>query len=571
MASPAPVTPGISITYAFGRGADDPLSLRLPPSDWYPIDVIEDHRRTIVLDGRVYGGRQPALLRQLREIPNDADNIARTGRAIRDLCHQVDGDFGVVWNDHETARLVIAGDFFGRLPLYYRATRERLVVSRNQRDLLDAADENTVDRMALSQVILFGYPLRERTLIDGVSRLLPGEVIAASPDGFELLASPGSPFRRAADVPVPKSPEGCARVLRDAFVASCRDRHIDTFSQVLSLSGGIDSRTTGAGMREVFGRFASVTFHAPDSFHADENAWASRVARILGSDWRSYQLDCHDARDIDDIVSLKLGLNPASVGFGLEYVRRVHGDFPSPIAFWTGEGADKLLCEHRAIPGRPNMDELVAFIVAKNGVWDPSQVAAITGVPRDDLLHSIRSALAAHPDVDASDAYVHFLMSERVVRFHDEGEDRHRSYVWPIAPFFGRDFLRLARAAPARWKRGRRLYRAFLMALAPDVAAQPLAHGRPAPASRAFVLEYALRDAVRNSKRASTLYRRLRPRSVPAQSGFWRSRLDEIVRDGRIPPVFNPSAIADPATPATEPALALLVTALSATAKILKP
>ncbi len=442
-------------------------------------------------------------------------------------------------------------------------------MSRNQHDLLDAADENTIDRMALSQVILFGYPLRERTLVEGVSRLLPGEAIVASPDGFQLLTPPGSPFRKSASIP--KSPEACAQALRDAFVASCRDRHLGAFSQVLSLSGGIDSRTTGAGMREAFGAFASVTFNAPGSFHADENAWAARVAGVLGSDWRAYPLDCHDARDIDDIVALKLGLNPASVGFGLEYVRRVHADFPSPIAFWTGEGADKLLCEHRAIPGRPPMDELVEFIVAKNGIWAPSQVAAITGVPRDDLLHSIRLALAAHLDIEPEDAYVHFLLSERVVRFHDEGEDRHRCSVWPIAPFFGREFMSIARAAPARWKRGRKLYRAFLMALAPDVAAQPLIGGHPAPSSRTYAIEYALRDAVRNSRTASSLYRRLRPRPESrARGGYWHGRLNALVREGRIPPVFDQAGIDRAIATAPEPSLAQLVTALLATEKILE-
>jgi asparagine synthase (glutamine-hydrolysing) len=402
-----------------------------------------------------------------------------------------------------------------------------------------------------------------------VHRLLPGDVLVASPAGWRLFSAPASPFRKNESPALPPGPDGCARALRDAFVSACRDRHLDDHHHVLSLSGGIDSRTAGAGMRAAFGAFSSVTFVAPGSPHPDESASASAVARVLGSEWRALEFDHLDPSCMDEIIRLKLGLSPVDVAFGLDYVRRVRDALGAPVAFWTGEGADKVLCEHRAMPPRPGPDDLVRFIVAKNAVWDPDRVAALTGVHRDDLLAGVRSVVASVRGVDADDAYVHFLMSQRVVRWHTEGEDRHREAVWPIAPFFAPEFFALARAVPGRWKRGRRLYREFLRALSPALATLPLAGGHAPPGSRRFAAEYALRERLRVNPLASAAYGRVRRwRGVRSPyADAWRRQLAQLPQEHAVRDTFDAmeiERIASGRAPASWYALALLLTAVRA-------
>ncbi|HEU4365152.1 MAG TPA: hypothetical protein VFT13_06760, partial [Candidatus Krumholzibacteria bacterium] len=235
------------------------------------------------------------------------------------------------------------------------------------------------------------------------------------------------------------------------------------------------------------------------------------------------------------------------------------------VAFWTGEGADKLLCEHRAIPRRPRLDELVRFILDKNAVLEPSRVAALTGVREDELVAGLRSVVAAD-DIEPEDAYVHFLLSQRVVRFHAEGEDRHRAAVWPVSPFFASGFLALARAIPPEMKRERRLYRAFLRELAPDLALLPLADGHAAPASRRFALEYALRDRLRNNRHTSSLHRRVRAArgARRAQGGPWHATLARLLKEGAIPENLRAAeieGIVSGRTPASPFALCMILTA----------
>jgi hypothetical protein len=138
--------------------------------------------------------------------------------------------------------------------------------------------------------------------------------------------------------------------------------------------------------------------------------------------------------------------------------------------------------------------------------------------------------------------------------------------VWPISPYFARDFFDLARAIPAQWKRGRRVYRAFLEALAPDVAALPLAGGHAAPASRRFAIEYAVREMLRNNRYASSAHARLRRRRASARrhDDPWRDRLAVLRETGEVPACFNAAAIDDVLTgraPASSYAMAVLLTA----------
>jgi asparagine synthase (glutamine-hydrolysing) len=548
---------------------DDRLVVDVEQTPGYPFERLQLAHRVVLVEGHVYARGRAALLRRLEVLSLDGPDDEAFATQLRAEAESADGDFLLVCYDPSGGRLGIAGDRFGRLPAYLHAGADRLVVARHPGFALAHMNEPAVDRTALAQLLLFGYPLGSRTLIEGVHRLLPGEVLVASPGGSRLFPPPASPFRRNESPALPPDADACARALRDAFVSACRDRHLDGHHHVLSLSGGMDSRTAGAGMRSAFGAFSSVTFVAPGSPHPDESAPASAVARALGSEWRALEFNHLDPACMDEIIRLKLGLSPVNVAFGLDYVRRVRDALGAPVAFWTGEGADKVLCEHRAIPARPGPDDLVRFIVAKNAVWDPDRVAALTGVHGDDLLAGVRSVATSVRGVDADDAYVHFLLAQRVVRWHTEGEDRHREAVWPIAPFFAREFFTLARAVPGRWKRGRRLYREFLRALSPELAALPLAGGHPAPGSRRFAVEYALREGLRANPLASALYRRVRNRrgARPEYGDVWRSQLAQLQREHAVPEAFDAAEIervASGRVSAPSYALALLVTAVRA-------
>jgi asparagine synthase (glutamine-hydrolysing) len=564
--------PGIQLDYRFNPGqgregpGDEPLAFGADRPDWYPIEILESAQSLICIEGHVYGGGRNSLIHKLKELAREAlDSDDAWGTRLRSFAYAVDGDFVIVWYDRIHKRLCVTGDHFGRLPVYYHKSGERVVIARDQGYVLASIPDPSVDPLGLAQLLTFGYPLQSRTVIGDVHRLLPGEVLVASPSGCRVTRPMGSPFAITVPDKMPTTVKGCVGVLGDVFTTACRDRHVDEHHDVLSLSGGMDSRTVGAGMRSALDSFSSITFAAPGSVHEDERECGKDVATVLGSNWQGYEFNPWDRRDMYEIVRLKLGLSPVDLAFGLELVRRTRNDYPQPVSFWTGEGGDKLFNDHRAIPRSPGADELVHFIIEKNSAWSPEDVAELTGVSADSIMESVHAAVGAH-NVAADDAYLHFLLAERVVRWHFEGEDRHRTETWPIAPFYAREVMALARAVPRRLKSGRRLYRAFLKTLAPDIANIPLPGGRAAPASIRYAVTHTLRDRLRNNRMALNAYQRRNRRRVdPSRDEWWRDELSRYQKDQRVPAPFDPAAIARVASGPTRHAanaLPLLLTAM---------
>lgn len=533
---------------------------------WYPLEQLEDSETLQYLEGHVYGGGRSSLLQSLRTLDPPAEDDALASQ-LRKCADRVDGDFLLVWYEQQSSRLCVVGDRFGRLPVYYTSTDEEVVVARQQSVLLSRIVGPSVDPTALAQLLLLGYPLRNRTLVSGVRRLLPGEALVVSPRGTRNVLAAASPFRIQSPLANRGNLKRHVRELCDVFISACRDRRIPGRHDVLSLSGGFDSRAAAGGMRAAGGSFSAVTFAAPGSPHGDERETAAGVARAVGADWRGYQLDHTDPRWMWAIIRLQLGLSPIDVAFGLEYVDRVQRDFPGPVSFWTGEGVDKVLCDHPAIPRYPDTEELVAFIIAKSAVWEPRDVETLIGVRQHDLESSIHSAVATCKD--AEDGYAHFLLSERVVRWYYEGEERHRNAVWPIAPFLAHEFVSLARAIPREHKMGRRLYRAFLRTLAPDLASLPLSGGSSAPGSVQYAVKHALRDRLRNNRQVFRAYRRLRRRraSRTLHGDLWLRHLRSYQQGRPVPAPFDQQVVeriasGQPRHPSG--ALSVLLTAMAA-------
>jgi hypothetical protein len=522
--------------------SDDRLVLGANRPSWYPLEWVQNGPLFLWVEGHLCGGWR-RFLDDLGDASGGMDDEALV-ESLRARPGVDDGEATLLLYDARNKRMVVWGDHFARLPIYYHLSDEQVLVSRSQRFIMSRMGPAAVDPAALSQLLLLGYPVEHRTLVQRISRLLPDEFIVARPETGNVYRARSSVFQRS-PARAPASFDQAVLSLRDEFLAACRSRSAGDYSHVLSLSGGIDSRTTGAGMRSVLDRFSAVTFVAPGSGHADERPIAESVASALRASWRSYELRHDDPANVDRIVQLKVGLNPVDLGFGIDYVEWVQREFGPRVALWTGEGADKLLCEHRAIPERPSSDQLVRFILQKNAILSPAHVSRLGNVAEDDLGEALHRTVTAFAGIEPRDAYVHFLLSQRVVRWHSEGEDRHRVSVWPISPFFGGGFVALARSISPRWKRGRLLYRAFLASLAPDIAAIPL-WGHAAPSTRRFALEYGVRELARDSRFASRAYAGLRrwKQSRDRPDTPWHRRLASLLASGAIPECLDSGYLA---------------------------
>lgn len=148
---------------------------------------------------------------------------------------KLDGMYAVAFYDPGRQELLIARDPAGMKPLYYSEANGAVAFSSELRALLSGLDDVRLDHLAATIYFQLGYVPGPKTLVDGISRLTPGEWRRYRIADGVLVAS-GYTGRRMPDAREYK-PGEFRGALRDS-VASCA---MGLRPLGLYLSGGLDS------------------------------------------------------------------------------------------------------------------------------------------------------------------------------------------------------------------------------------------------------------------------------------------------------------------------------------------
>jgi asparagine synthase (glutamine-hydrolysing) len=553
---------------------DDRVRIGASAHAGYPLETFESPGAFACLEGRTYGVPASRVLAELLEAV-EAPSAERDDPtdALLHRSRAWDGDFVAVVVHRARQRVIVLGDPMGRLPLYVRTAGGRLLVTRDQRFALALSESRAPDRLGLALLLLFGFPLGSRTLIEEVACLPPGAALAARPGGFErresAVGGPGLEEKSRAG----RSLRRNAADLADLFVEACRLRARAVDPILLGLSGGLDSRAVAAALARVPASFEAVTFADAAGIYEHELGVARRVAAAVGAPWHELRLAPPSGERLGRLLRAKLGLNTLAMAFGFEYFDRLHRAWGPRRSYWSGDGGDKALPDHRPRLGARQRADVARYLVDKHRIWPLEWVSRLTGLPEHALVDEVRAVIDRYPERDPDQRCVRFLLAERARRWILEGEDTNRHHYWTVAPFEAPGFLEAAMACPDGQKSGHRLYREFLRNLSPAATRIEDANLGLATSSPLYVWNRRAREL---SRRFPGLQRRLSPdRGASAM----RPR-DALLRDlltrqregsAAVRAAFSAGALADvAANPARWSGAALegLITAASAVEEI---
>ncbi|WP_254764800.1 asparagine synthase-related protein [Natrinema marinum] len=439
----------------------------------YPIRVVEDEDRWVCLEGRIYDRPDAVLERELLEVA--ADVLAADGDEafLTEWLLETDGEFLLVAVDKDSGRLGLLNDPLARLPTYYFHDGESFLFSRELRYLINEAPIEGFDPMGVAQCLLFGYSLGDRTLVEGANRLRPGTKLTVNPDRGAVTETALHRFDFGEPAYADRSRSRNASELVDRFERACRKRSGQGSHDVVSLSGGLDSRSVLAGYNAEGIPTTAATMASDEFVPPSDVEIARELANELEVDWQRYEIGPPNGSDLDRIVKTKNGQIGLLTSFILEFFRQLREEYDAGLTYVTGDGGDKVLPD--LTPARPLADEaaLVDYVIDENSFLSLEQVARITGLSAEAIRRSVRDRLRMYPESDPASKYVHFLVYERGVNFLFEGEDRNRFFFWSTTPFYSIDFFRYAMNCPPDQKARYNLYRAFLSELEPAAAALP--------------------------------------------------------------------------------------------------
>ncbi|NEU56950.1 asparagine synthase-related protein [Halorussus sp. MSC15.2] len=430
----------------------------------YPVKTVETSDAVFVLEGHLYDTDDEE--RELRSLGPKL--LEERLEAVRSWVADRDGDFLVLAYDKETGAVSVVNDTFARLPVYYATVGDDVVFSRELKFVRslarDRGDLLEPDVVAFAQTLVFGYQLGNRTLFDSVRRVPPGSYVRIDGDvNVQSLHSHDFQQKSYAGRSVREN----ARELASRFEEACANRDVDDLPNVVSLSGGLDSRAVAGGYDAVGVPYLTATFEKPNDANVSDVRLAERIADALDADWERYAVE-RTERHREDLLEMKQGLNFLAMSFLLDFLEQLearHGKF----TYVTGDGGDKALPDltpPREFDGRRDLAE---YVVDAHSIFDPEEVADLTGVSRERLVRSVETRLDSYPESACDAQYVHFLVRERGMNWLNHGEDRNRYYCWSVSPFYATGFFDYAMSVPADQKRRSKLQAAFLEELDPTL------------------------------------------------------------------------------------------------------
>ena len=421
----------------------------------YPISVHEHGTMVTVVEGHLYGNTSlEEVGRAMLATPPDTAVLGR-------WLERIDGDFVLVAIDRREDRAALVNDRYGRLPLYVSRGAERIVVSR---DLSIAATRPhmRLARGAVAQFLLLGYPLGTATLHEAVERVRPATLLSGAEASAHTLVTPR--FDTKTDAP------DAGERLCAALVEACRVRATGAAPNLITLSGGIDSRMVAAALRRAGVMARTVTHSDVHGVAARDVTVARQVSERLEMPWELIPLEPARGREMTALLRMKYGANYLGMSYVLPFFARLAEEHGRSAVLFTGDGGDKVLVDQRPVVRLRDDAEVVDYILRRESILPPDVVAAVVGISRGEIASGVRERVASYPESTAEQRYVHFILTERATNFLFEGEDRNRHFLWTVTPFYAPTVFELAMSVPDERKAEHRLRSDVLNLLGPEVA-----------------------------------------------------------------------------------------------------
>ncbi len=301
-------------------------------------------RYSLVFNGEIYNFRElkEELVGFHFESDGDAEVvIAAYAKWGTEAFSKLNGMFAFALYDHERDELVLARDPVGIKPLYYAVYEKELWFSSDTTALLEVVPRR-VHKEALAHYIRLLYVPSPLTLIEGVQRVLPGEVLVYTKGALshkQIKLPELKPFSGAYTDAV----EAVRNMVQGAVTRQLvSDRPIGLF-----LSGGVDSSIVAAVASSVHPaintysvRFALENHGEDEKFNSDANR-ARESARKFGTTHHEFEISSQDAAGLFGTMVSKMH-QPVANATALAQLYLSQKTKETATVVLTGDGGDEL-------------------------------------------------------------------------------------------------------------------------------------------------------------------------------------------------------------------------------------
>lgn len=436
----------------------------------YPLNIYEDSDLLIVQEGEIYNRASVDVRNFAKSLAQFKKFSEEQSENAKQFVLESDGEFILTILNKKSGNFILLNDALGRLPLYYYISGDReFIFSREMRFIYPFMKKISFDRQSIIEYLFIGgYPLEDRTLVDGILRLSPASMLVL--DRYENEMSLKTLFIwdfsvKRGSVKQYKSRKEIAADLEDLFLASLSNRQekLKNYTNVLLLSSGKDSRAVLAGFSKLRIPHSIVTFNLIDS---KEGTYTKKLANVFKEKVTLLEVKEHpNLSGSQKLIEMKDGLNSIvhSASFS------ILGDIKKlgkPIALYSGLYWGELLRPNSLSSGMKSIKQLAEFIICDSPHgYNSREISKILQVNKDEVIRDVMAVLMKYPEDDIYMKYAH-LSFGCTYKFIQEGEDRNRYFFWTVSPLYSLPIFKYVISnIPKRDRRNVVLLKEFLLKL----------------------------------------------------------------------------------------------------------
>lgn len=426
----------------------------------YPIDIAENNDFLIIIEGNINNlNKQVYCIHLLKDI----DLIFKEDCSYLKTLSRSDGDFIIYFIRKSDGKIIVVNDALGRLPLYILKKKNQIILTREIGILKKVLINPKLDKISLGEIVLFGYTLGNRTALKEVKKVYPASVIHINPTILSYSSNTLFQYnfdeKRLQDNLITDNAKILAKKIVE-IIQSSQDNNI------LSLSGGLDSRSIAFALYLVGKKFKAYTYKKKLGFNASDVSFAKQIADSIAIQWEIIKVGEKNPIELfKKLFATKSVHTSYALTDIVEFLEKLHEKCGGKGYYITGDGGDKVLHDLRPNYNVKNIRKLTEYILLKNGLFPYKSIEKLFNLPKKTFKKEIEQILNTYPEKKYAQKYIHFIIFERGRNWLFEGEDRNRYFFWQFSPFYNQSFMNVAMSCPDEQKSNYKLYEQFIKEL----------------------------------------------------------------------------------------------------------
>ena len=264
----------------------------------------------IILDGVIFNKAE--LMEQFHEKNWESLVLTLFQKYGMQGIDKLRGSFNGIIIEKKEEKITAFVDQLGERPIFYYTGEDEVIIASNFNKIIDILKREkiqyTPDKEAIKQLLYFGYMVDNRTCIEQIRRIFPGDYLQGENSKLEEKVY----FRFENHNTIDLSGDELIERIDEIFVKALKqelDKDIEYgYKSLMDISGGMDARTVCFAAKKL--GYENITNICYSQMNAYERNIAEDMIRYLGNDYLFKSLDnVSFLYSIDEIVKENYGLS----------------------------------------------------------------------------------------------------------------------------------------------------------------------------------------------------------------------------------------------------------------------